>query len=182
MDALTVAARHQPLDVPPAVIDDITAFLTRRLEQALTEEGSPIEHIRAALVHAQYPARTEAILTQLAALAGTPDFDRLVQTMQRTRRIVPPGTAPHYDPGALAEPAEIRLHDTLGKTRAAVEGITDLDHYTGATTDLTHAVAEFFEQVYVMDDNPQRRAARLGLLAAITELGERTLAWEHLHA
>jgi DALR anticodon binding protein len=94
----------------------------------------------------------------------------------------PPGTAPHYDPGVLAEPAEIRLHDTLGKTRAAVEGTTDLDHYTGATTDLTHAVAEFFNQVYVMDDNPERRAARLGLLAAIAELGEQTLAWEHLHA
>jgi hypothetical protein len=26
------------------------------------------------------------------------------------------------------------------------------------------------------------RAARLGLLAAIAELGEQTLAWEHLHA
>ncbi|MGH3799662.1 MAG: glycine--tRNA ligase subunit beta [Pseudonocardiaceae bacterium] len=182
VDALMVAARHQPLDVPPVVINDIAAFLTRRLEQALAEEGSPVEHIRAALVHAERPARTETILTQLAALASTPDFDRLVQTMQRARRIVPAGTAPHYDPGALAEPAETRLHDTLGKTRPAVEGITDLDHYTGATTDLTHAVAEFFEQVYVMDDNPERRAARLGLLAAIAELGERTLAWEHLHA
>ncbi|MBW0011518.1 MAG: glycine--tRNA ligase, partial [Pseudonocardiales bacterium] len=173
MDALTVAARHQPLDVPPAVIDDIAGFLTRRLEQALAEEGRPVEHIRAALVHAERPARTEAILTQLAALAGTPDFDRLIQTMQRACKIVPPGTAPHYDPGLLAEPAEIRLHDTLGKTRAAVDAITDLDHYTGATTDLTHAVAEFFDQVYVMDDDPERRAARLGLLAAIAELGER---------
>jgi glycyl-tRNA synthetase len=67
------------------------------------------------------------------------------------------------------------------KTRAALEGITDLDHYTGATTDLTHVVAEFFDQVYVMDDNPERRAARLGLLAAIAELGKQTLAWEHLH-
>jgi glycyl-tRNA synthetase len=122
-------------------------------------------------VHAERPARTDAILTQLAALAGTPEFDRLVQTMQRARRIVPPGTAPHYNPGVLAEPAEIRLHETLGKTRAALDGITDL----------THAVTEFFDQVYVMDDNPQRRAARLGLLATITELGEQALAWEHLH-
>ncbi|MGH3755854.1 MAG: DALR anticodon-binding domain-containing protein [Pseudonocardiaceae bacterium] len=53
--------------------------------------------------------------------------------------------------------------------------------YTDATADLTHAVTEFFDHVYVMDDNPQRRAARLGLLATITELGEHTLAWEHLH-
>ncbi|MGH3830851.1 MAG: glycine--tRNA ligase subunit beta, partial [Pseudonocardiaceae bacterium] len=181
IDALTVAARHQPLDVPPAVINDITAFLTRRLEQTLTEEGNPVEHIRAALVHAERPARTQAILTQLTALAGTPDFDRLVQTMQRARKIVPPDTAPHYDPRALVEPAEIRLHDTLGKTRAALDAITDLDHYTTVTTDLTHAVTEFFDQIYVMDDNPERRTARLGLLAAITQLGQRTLAWEHLH-
>jgi glycyl-tRNA synthetase len=181
VDALTVAARHQPLDVPPTVINNIAAFLTRRLEQTLTEEGQPLKHTRAALVHAEHPARTEAILTQLAALAGTPEFDRLVQTMQRARRIVPPGTAPHYDPGVLTEPAEIRLHDTLGKTRAALEGITDLDHYTSATTDLTHAVTEFFDQIYVMNDNPEHRATRLGLLAAITELGEHTLSWEHLH-
>ncbi len=134
-----------------------------------------------ARLDAECPARTEAILTQLAALAGTPDFDRLVQTMQRARRIVPPDATPHYDPGVLVEPAEIRLHDTLGKTRATVEGITNLDHYTSATIDLTHAVAEFFDQVYVMDDNPERRAARLSLLATITELGEQTLAWEHLH-
>jgi tetrameric-type glycyl-tRNA synthetase beta subunit len=90
LDALTVAARHQPLDVPPAVLNDVAAFLTRRLEQALAEEGRPLEHIRVALVHAERPARTDAILTQLAALAGTPEFDRLVQTMQRARRIVPP--------------------------------------------------------------------------------------------
>ncbi|MGH3824090.1 MAG: hypothetical protein ACRDRA_14860 [Pseudonocardiaceae bacterium] len=44
------------------------------------------------------------------------------------------------------------------------------------------AVGEFFEQVYVMDDNPERRDARLGLLASITELGEQTLAWQHLYA
>jgi glycyl-tRNA synthetase len=131
-------------------------------------------HIRAALVHAK------AILTQLAALASTPDFDRLVQTMQRARSIVPRHRL-HYGPGVMDEPAEIRLHDILGKTRPTVEGITDLDHYTGATVDLTQAVAEFFDQVYVMDDNPERRAARLGLLAAITELGEQTLTWAHLH-
>jgi glycyl-tRNA synthetase len=169
VDALTVAARHQPLDVPLAVIDDVAAFLTRRLEQLLAEEGRPLGHIRAALVHAARPARTEAILTQLAALAGAPDFDRLVQTMQRARRIVPPGTAPHYDPGVLAEPAEIRLHDTLGKTRATLDGITDLDHYTGATADLTHAVAEFFDQVGRRDaprtdgdDDPIERAVLCG--------------------
>ncbi|MGH3897501.1 MAG: glycine--tRNA ligase [Pseudonocardiaceae bacterium] len=182
VDGLTVAAQYQPLDVPPAVINDIAGFLTRRLEQTLTEEGNPVEHIRAALGHADRPARADAILTQLAALTGTPEFDRLVQTMQRARRIVPTGTAPRYDPRALAEPAEIRLHDTLGKTRAALDGITDLDHYTGATAELTHAVDEFFDQVYVMDGNPDRRAARLGLLAAIAELGEQTLVWEHLHA
>ena len=88
----------------------------------------------------------------------------------------PPPAPPHYDPSALTEPAEIQLHGTLGKTRAALEGITDLDHYTSAVTDLTHAVTEFFDQIYVMDDNPERRTTRLSLLAAITELGEHTLA------
>ncbi|MGH3754404.1 MAG: hypothetical protein ACRDRP_17230 [Pseudonocardiaceae bacterium] len=82
-----------------------------------------------------------------------------------------PGTAIRLRMAAGGSPAEIRLHDTLGKTRTALDGITDL----------THAVTVFFDQVYVMDDNPERRAARLGLLAVIAQLGEHTLAWEHLH-
>jgi hypothetical protein len=42
----------------------------------------------------------------------------LEQTLVEEGWLVPPGTAPHYDPGVLTEPAEIRLHDTLGKTSA----------------------------------------------------------------
>ncbi len=182
IDGLRLAAQRQPVDVPAAVLDEVAEFLTRRLEQTLAEEGQPIDRIRAVLVHADRPGRVDLLLTQLAALAGTPEFGRLVETMQRTRRIVPAETAPRYDADALTEPVEIRLHEAVVKTRTAIEGVSDLEQFTRASADLCHVVADFFDQVFVMSDQPAVRAARLGLLAAVARLGEPVLAWKHLRS
>ncbi|MGH3692577.1 MAG: SDR family oxidoreductase [Pseudonocardiaceae bacterium] len=85
-----------------------------------------------------------------------------------------------------ALPALVRLVP-LGRYARLAEVAEAIALFGGQAFDLasprpcnhyTHAVAEFFDQI--MDDHPERRAARLGLLAAITELGERTLAWQHL--
>ncbi len=182
VEALRLAAAGQPVDVPPEVIDATAEFLTRRLEQTLAEEGAPVDRVRATILHADRPARVDASLEQLSTLVGTPEFQRLVETMQRSRRIVPAGTAPEYDAGALREPAEVRLHEVLGRTAAAVEGVEDLTAFTERTTDLTAAVTAFFEEVFVMAEEPELRAARLGLLAAVAALGAPVLSWDQLRS
>ena len=45
---------------------------------------------------------------------------------------------------------------------------------------LTAPIHRFFEDVYVMADDPAVRAARLGLLASVWGLGEGLLDWAQL--
>jgi len=114
-------------------------------------------------------------------MIGRPDFRRVAEALQRTRRITPPGTAAAYDPAALTEPAEIALHEALTVVRHHVGDDTDLEHFTESADDLTGPVALFFEQVRVMADDPAERSNRLGLLAAVAALGEPVLYWDQLH-
>jgi glycyl-tRNA synthetase len=179
-EALQQAARLQPVTVPPDRLAEVRQFLTGRLEQVLTEEGEPVDRVRAVLVHADRPGRVDAILAQLHKLIDRPEFHRLAETIQRARRIVPAGTASAYDPAVLTEPAEVILHAVLTRTRQAVAGVADLEQFTEATADLAAAVADFFDQVFVMTDDAAVRAARLGLLAGVAELGGAMLAWDQL--
>jgi glycyl-tRNA synthetase len=179
-EGLRLAARVQPVNVTPQRLDEVRQFLAGRLEQVLTEEGQPVDFVRAVLGHADRPSRADAILAQLHKLIDRPEFHRLAETIQRARRIVPSGTASSYEVAALTEPAEVALHAVLVDTRRAVDGVVDLEQFTDATTALTAAVADFFDQVFVMTDDQTVRAARLGLLAGIAELGGAILAWDQL--
>ena len=52
--------------------------------------------------------------------------------------------------------------------------------FTTAAGPLVAAVNTFFEEVFVMADDPALRAARLGLLATVRDLGVGLLDWEQL--
>ena len=73
----------------------------------------------------------------------------------------------------LKESAEVRLYDAMRALRAAVDAATAQRQYTaalGRLAQLRPAVDAFFDEVMVMDENPQLRANRLGLLAQLQAL------------
>jgi glycyl-tRNA synthetase len=179
-EGLRLAAAQQPVEVAPQRLEEISDFLAKRLEQQLTDEGHAIDDIRAVLVHADVPAAVDRALEQLARLKQTADFQRVAEAVQRSRRIVPQGTAPSYEPGALTEPAEVALHGVLVKTRQNLGGTADLAAFVAGSGELSVAVSSFFDNVFVMAEEPELRQARLGLLASVAELGRPVLAWEHL--
>jgi glycyl-tRNA synthetase len=174
---LARAAARQPVPVSEQVVDDAAEFLARRLEQVLTEEGHPVDRVRAVLVHADRPSVVDTFLAQLDTLAGDPAFAAVAGMLARARRIVPAGTPAGYDPAVLTEPAEIALHEVL----AAVRPAGDLAGLTEAAGALVEPVQRFFDEVFVMADDPAVRAARLGLLASVGELGAGLLDWTQLH-
>jgi glycyl-tRNA synthetase len=174
--ALDLAA--QPVEVSAQVLDDAAAFLARRLEQALTEEGQPVDWVRAVLPHADRPSVADRLLYELSTLVGEATFEQVVATMQRARRIVPAGTPPEYDPSVLVEPAEVALHEEVQKVRSGPS--TDLTHFTTAVSRIVAPTTRFFDEVFVMADDPALRAARLGLLATIRDLGAGLLDWTQL--
>ncbi len=179
-DALAAAAALQPVDVPAAVLADAGDFLAKRLEQVLVEEGHPVDRVRAVLPHAGRPAFADLLLAQLGRLIADPQFLALAEAIQRARRIVPDGTPAGYDPALLKEPAEVALHETVQKVRRELSADADLGHFTTVAGPLTGPVNVFFDDVFVMADDPALRAARLGLLAAVRDLGADLLDWPQL--
>ncbi|MCO8271181.1 glycine--tRNA ligase [Actinoplanes sp. TRM 88003] len=178
LDALHTAAAQQPVPVAASVLESTGEFLARRLEQALTEEGRPVDRVRAALPHYARPSVVDTLLTQLDTLAGNPDFIAVAAAIQRARRILPAGTTAGYDPAALTEPAELALHEAVSGVKATYGA--DLVAFTAAVEPLVEPLARFFDEVFVMADDPALRTARLGLLAGVRDLGEGLLDWPEL--
>ncbi|MEV0719599.1 glycine--tRNA ligase [Asanoa sp. NPDC050611] len=176
-EALSAAAALQPVEVPAQVLADTGEFLTRRLEQVLVEEGQPIDRVRAVLPHADRPALVDQLLHQLDELVKDERFRALVEAIQRARRIVPAGTPADYDAAALVEPAERRLDEVVRTVE--VPG-PDLVAFLSAAGKITEPVNTFFDEVYVMAEDPDLRRARLGLLATVRDLGAGILDWDHL--
>jgi glycyl-tRNA synthetase len=177
-DALAAAGRRQPVEVSAQVLNDAAAFLSKRFEQVLAEEGHPIDWVRAVLPHADRPSRADRLLFELSTLVGQDTFEQVAAAIQRARRIVPDGTAAAYDPALLTEPAEVALHEAVAGVRA--EPVADLTRFTRAAGEIVAPLGRFFDEVFVMDEDPAVRAARLGLLATVRDLGADLLDWPRL--
>ncbi len=175
-EGLETAAAAQPVPVSAEVLAAARDFLAKRLEQVLTEEGQPIDRVRAVLLHADRPALADVLLGQLTSAVADPGFLAVAAAVQRARRIVPAGTVAGYDPAVLKEPAELALHEAV----TAVPAFSDVTSFVAATQGLVGPVGTFFDEVFVMADDPQLRAARLGLLATVRDLGDGLLDWDHL--
>jgi glycyl-tRNA synthetase len=134
------------------------------------------------LPHADRPSVASALLTQLAAVAANPDFVAVAEAVQRARRIVPPTTPAGYDAAILKEPAEVALHTAVTAVTAELgkSPEPDLYRFTEIVSRLVAPLATFFDEVFVMDEDEQLRAARLGLLATVRDLGAGLLDWSEL--
>jgi glycyl-tRNA synthetase len=180
--ALAEAASRQPVPVSEEVLAACADFLAKRLEQALVEEGNAVDRVRAVLVHADRPSVASNLLDQLAEVIGNPDFAAVAEAVQRARRIVPAGTPAGYDPSVLKEPAEVALHEAVTVVRAELgqSPEPDLFRFTAVVTRLVDPLATFFDDVFVMAEDLEVRAARLGLLATVRDLGRGLLDWTTL--
>jgi glycyl-tRNA synthetase len=114
------------------------------------------------------------MLTMQDALLTLARYRELVAAIQRVRRIIPPGTAPGFDPGLFDSPAEHSLLAAMDKTREATGKDASLGQFAAAAT-ITGPINDLFDQVLVMADDPAVRANRLGLLASVYQLAARFL-------
>ena len=173
--------RAQDIAVPDAVLADVADFVIRRYEQQLLDSGYDHRYVAAVLPLASAPAVADETLGELGRRASDNEFADLVAALQRVRRIVPAGTEAGYDTTQLREPSEIALHQALVKVCEAV-GPTprSLGDFVTAASVLTGPINTFFDDVLVMADDPEVRAARLGLLASIRDLAAPVLDWQAL--
>ncbi|WP_165554377.1 glycine--tRNA ligase [Kribbella capetownensis] len=167
----------QGIDVPAESLDEVAEFTVRRYEQQLIDRGDDHHQVAAVLPLATAPAVADETLASLQQLVGSGDFADLVAVLQRVRRIVPEGTEASYDPAKLTEPAEVVLHEAVQKVGQAPTGLAD---FATAASVLVEPVTAFFDEILVMADDPEIRAARLGLLATISQLAAPVLDWQAL--
>lgn len=122
------------------------------------------------------PLDFDARLKALSAFLDLPESASLTAANKRIANILrkaPAGAAAPISVEHLREPAEVRLYDAMRALRDAVAAATAERQYTaalGRLAQLRPAVDAFFDQVMVMDENPQLRANRLSLLAQLQAL------------
>jgi glycyl-tRNA synthetase len=180
-DGVRIAAAAQPVPTTEEHVLSVVEFVVSRYEQQLLDAGHDPRHVRAVLPFAASPIRSDARLRELDRCADDPAFGLLAETLQRANRIVPAGTASAYDVAHITEPAELALHQAVIDVRSNfVSGIGSLADFISAAGTLVPAVTEFFDHVLVMADDPLVRAKRLGLLAAVADLGSNVLDWAAL--
>jgi glycyl-tRNA synthetase len=180
-NGLAVAVRHQPVAVGEEARAEVFQFVVRRLEQQLLHAGYEVGVVRAVLPLADQPRRAEQIAAELTKLSGDPHFQAVVTTIQRVGRIAREGVAVAYDPTLFQEPAERRLHEAITNVHSDLAaGYGSLRAYLAIVGRLAEPVDMFFDEVFVMAEDPTIRANRLGLLATVRDLGAGVLDWEAL--
>ena len=178
LESAAARLRADGVEVAPDAIVAAREFIEARYEQQLLDEGADHRLVEAIRPGAEAPGAAYATLTALPRHLADPGFEALVTAVQRVARIVPAGTEPRIDRSVLAESAELRLAEVVEKLSA--EHVDDLAAFAAHGDELVDPVNAFFDDILVMADDPEVRAARLGLLAAALELAPKTVDWQAL--
>jgi glycyl-tRNA synthetase beta chain len=168
---------------------DLRAFFGERLQFALESRGFDRRNVRAVLAAPDALDATPAVdlernLAALREFAATPPFRQLATAFKRVRNIARDeagAAAGGADLAAvLTEPAEVALLEAIDRGQPAIEAVVrDGGPFSAAYTAAAAfepVVARFFEEVFVMSDDPALRQARLGLMKrlerVILQLGD----------
>jgi glycyl-tRNA synthetase beta chain len=171
-----------PTAAPPAdTAAEIYDFLMERLrayylDGAQTPGRAPVSTEMFDAVLAARPASPldfDARLKALSTFLELPEAASLTAANKRIANILRKANAAparEVNVEQLREQAEVRLFDSMRSLRDSVAAATAQREYAGALGTLAQlrpVVDAFFDQVMVMDENPQLRANRLTLLAQL---------------
>ena len=179
------AAKTQAAAAPDAG-EEIYGFLMERLRAYYLDGAGAAVPGRAAVTTEMFdavlaarpssPLDFDARLKALSTFLELPEAASLTAANKRIANILrKANTTPagDVDVRQLREAAEVRLFDSMHGLRDSVASATAQREYAGALgrlAQLRPAVDAFFDQVMVMDENPQLRANRLSLLAQLQGL------------
>ena len=157
------------------------SFLRERLRYILEERGFDRRNVRAVThqpLDAIRPLDARRKLEVLPEFTETTDFRILATLFKRVkniaRELVDGGCSDEPFESALTEPAERALLDELQARRSvidtAVETGTGFREAFAEAAKIGPAVDRFFNEVFVMADDPALRNARLGLMQRVEQV------------
>ena len=163
-----------------AAQEAVVPFVLDRVDQALGEEGVPVDVQRAARGAGHVdPARHAALARVLHAAADAPELAAAHAAVTRCSRIgEKEAPAEALDRGLFAGDAEAALADAVADLGPRIAAADDPVAALQLAAGLAPAVDALFEGVMVLDDDPAVRANRVRLvrdaLAAFAPLGDLT--------
>ncbi len=148
--------------------DDIREFILKRSEQKLVSEGFPPVHVREVLAKEGLNLkRALGKLEALNRLRQTEALSVLVQTHRRIKNITSSQDEKTLNPQFLTTPYEKNLLEILETVEEAVKGFEEHGDYLSVLDGLLQVapfVDDLFENLMIMDSDPQVRDNRIALL------------------
>jgi glycyl-tRNA synthetase beta chain len=154
----------------------VAAFFADRLKVALREQGRRHDLVDAVFALGDDDlVRLAARIEALGAFLATEDGANLLAGSKRAANILSAeakkGPLPQGEPARVAAPAEeAALYDALATERPLVDAALEREDFAGAMralASLRAPVDAFFDEVLVNAEEPEVRANRLRLLAAV---------------
>jgi glycyl-tRNA synthetase beta chain len=157
------------------VVPELAGFLSERLRFLLEKRGHPADTIDAVLgADARDPSDAADRARDVDAIRKEADFAPLAAAFKRMQNILAqaPGTAGEPDPARMTDAAEHALADDFLQARGLVDDLVAQRRYKdalGIMASFGPALDRFFTEVLVMAEDPEVRANRIALLAAIRD-------------
>jgi glycyl-tRNA synthetase len=171
--------REQGIEVADGRVEETVALAVRRYELQLLDAGHDHRLVQAVLPRAGRPAVADRDLATLEDRAGSEGLATLVEALQRVLRILP-DEVPTGSDAPLTADTELALAAQVDALEQALPDDPSLADFLDAAAGLPAPVHAFFEDVLVMDPDPDVRAARLHLLGRVADQARRVLDWSVL--
>jgi glycyl-tRNA synthetase len=177
---LQAAAEHLPVACDGQILEQVLAFINRRLEVVLREQGQPASVVNAVLAeqgHNPYLAGKTAVA--LTEAIQVDDWTQLLDAYARCVRITRTQDGQfELRPDAFTIPAERSLLAAYQQAAAGLDG--SVPAFVERLRDLVPAINGFFDDVLVMDEDTAVRENRLALLQHIAGLAYGIADLSHL--
>ncbi|KAL3699471.1 hypothetical protein R1sor_017493 [Riccia sorocarpa] len=173
-EGLRIAAETLPVDVPESTLQEVSSFVTRRLEQLLIDDGANVEFVRSVLSErSSVPTLAARSVSQMEEVAKGEALSKIVAAYARPTRIVRGKAIDQswqVDEAYFEVEEEKALWEAYRKTEAALSEGVGVDAFVNASLNLVDPLERFFDKVFVMAEDERLRNNRLALLNSIATL------------
>jgi len=169
------AAKRLPVSADDQVHAETLDYIVQRLRGVLLEDGRRYDVVDAVLAERGYdPYWAAQSARALDGWVARSDWTELLNAYARCVRIVRDQEQRYeVDPERFVEPASTVLHKAVRDVSASIpEEDATIDDVLGAILGIVPEINVFFDEVLVMDPDPEVRENRLGLVQEVAALAE----------
>jgi glycyl-tRNA synthetase len=174
-EGIARAAKRLPVPTDDRVRAETLDYIVQRLRGVLLEAGRRYDVVDAVLAERGYDPYWAAESAQaLDEWVARPGWEDLLNAYARCVRIVRDQERRYeVDPQRFVEPASTILYKAVQDARASIpEQEATIDDVLGAILGIVAEINVFFDEVLVMDPDPEVRQNRLGLVQEVAALAD----------